>query len=603
MSLRPDIRAAVAAGHLAPILSPKQALRYRVLFALWLLATVYFWSWWLTPSHILGLWPYLLVTVVLLWLLTMQIFFFAIFLKAHRAVSPDPEPGQWRVAMITTKTPSEPFSVVRRTLEAMLAQDYPHDTWLADEAPSPETLAWCKLHGVKVSSRHGIDAYHRKAWPRRTRCKEGNLAFFYDHWGYREYDIVSQLDADHVPQPGYLREILRPFADWNVGYVSAPSICGANAKQSWAARTRLFAESAFHGVLQCGYTAALAPMCIGSHYAVRTRALRDIGGLGPELAEDHSTTMMMNANGWRGVHAIDAIAVGDGPANISDLFTQEFQWSRSLLTLLLRYTPGYLPGLPSRLRFSFIFCQIWYVFFALTMALMYFAPIVALVFDIRFADVTYPAFIGHAAIAGLLLIPFVALMRRDGLLRPVDAPLFAWEKELFSMMQWPWVLWGCAMAIFDRITGKFVDFRITPKGEAAAIQLPLRVTLVYAALALGAALPALLAETTVASGFYLLSLVNTVFYFVVLAIMVVMLAREAGLKWNSWPRQFAVQVATLSLIAIVASSAIWMRGTQSLHALLTGLQPIQLTSYEYNVSGAGMGASGHAKFNVKLNWQ
>ena len=83
-------------------------------------------------------------------------------------------------------------------------------------------------HGVLVSTRKGRADYHRATWPRRTRCKEGNLAYFYDHYGYERYDFVVQLDADHVPQKDYLRNMLRPFADPAVGYVSAPSICDRN---------------------------------------------------------------------------------------------------------------------------------------------------------------------------------------------------------------------------------------------------------------------------------------------------------------------------------------------------------------------------------------
>ncbi|MBP0651757.1 hypothetical protein J8J40_32320, partial [Mycobacterium tuberculosis] len=83
----------------------------------------------------------------------------------------------------------------------------------------------------------------------------------------------------------------------------APSICDRNAADSWSARGRLYAEASLHGALQCGYNNGWTPLCIGSHYAVRTKALRSIGGLGPELAEDHSTTLMMAAGGWRGVHA------------------------------------------------------------------------------------------------------------------------------------------------------------------------------------------------------------------------------------------------------------------------------------------------------------
>src|SRR5205085_7524266 len=123
---------------------------------------------------------------------------------------------------------------------------------------------------------------------------------------------------------------LRPFADPNVGYVSAPSICDKNASESWAARGRLYVEANMHGSLQAGYNGGWAPLCIGSHYAVRTAALKHIGGLGPELAEDHSTTLLFNANGWKGVHSLDAEAIGEGPETFADFVTQEFQWAKSL---------------------------------------------------------------------------------------------------------------------------------------------------------------------------------------------------------------------------------------------------------------------------------
>ena len=81
-------------------------------------------------------------------------------------------PRDWRVAMVVTKAPSEPFDIVRTTLLAMLDQTYPHDTWLADEDPSPETLDWCRDHGVFVSTRRGVAAYHRTSWPRRPGARK-----------------------------------------------------------------------------------------------------------------------------------------------------------------------------------------------------------------------------------------------------------------------------------------------------------------------------------------------------------------------------------------------------------------------------------------------
>lgn len=589
--------------YLAPVLQGGRALRYTVLGVLWAIGTGYFWGWWLQPGHILNPYAYWTATLALIWLYAMQFYFMTVFLMAQRSVAPLPEPGRWRVAMIVTKTPSEPFEVLRHTLEAMLAQDYPHDTWLADEDPQPETEAWCTAHGVRISSRKGVAEYHRAEWPRRTRCKEGNLAYFYDHWGYRDYDIVSQLDADHVPQPGYLREVLRPFADPGVGYVTAPSICSANAGQSWAARTRLYSEAAFHGVFQSGYTGALAPMCIGSHYAVRTAALKQVGGLGPELAEDHSTTMLMNAGGWRGVHAIDAIAYGDGPANVADLATQEFQWSRSLLSLFLRYTPRYLPKLPLRLKFLFVLCQLWYPIFAAVIGMMFVMPIAAILFDIRFADVTYPGFIGHSLPAVTAMIVFAYSLRRDGFFRPRDAHVIAWEHALFLALKWPWVFWGCAMAIRDRITGKFVDFRITPKGAAARHSLPWRIVAVYAGFAAFLLLPVLLVGgVTEARGFYLLSVFNALLYTIVVGVIVLRHLWDNGAGWRGQTRAAIGQIGVFVMLVALLIGAVGLRGKESLHALLVGLEPFGLSRVEYAASGAGSNKTGEVRFRFDPHW-
>jgi cellulose synthase (UDP-forming) len=589
---------------LAPVLTGRIKARYIVAVLLWGFASFIFWEWWLRPEHIDGVWRYGVVTALIGWVFLLQVWFLFFLMRAHRCVAPDPVPGQFRVAMIVTKTPSEPFDVVRATLLAMLAQDYPHDTWLADEDPAPATEAWCAAHGVRISTRKGRADYHRGDWPRRTRCKEGNLAFFYDHWGYAEYDIVSQLDCDHVPQPGYLREMLRPFADPAVGYVSAPSICNANATANWAARTRLHTEAAFHGALQSGYSKGFAPMCIGSHYAVRTVALQSVGGLGPDLAEDHSTSLLLNAGGWRGVHAIDAIATGDGPATVADMVTQEFQWSRSLVTLLLTLTPGLLHRLPFRLGFQFLFCQLLYPAFAVTLSAMYLLPVVAVVFDIRYADVTYPQYLAHAAAPVGMLLVIAAMIRRDGLFRPHDAKIIGWEKVMFVILQWPWVLWGCAMAIRDVVTGRFVDFRITPKGDTAQRRLPLKMLIVYAALSLGCIVPVIVVYPVEnAQGFYLLTLFNGGFYALAVIITVIRHLTENGGHFIGRLQDGLAQWGIVTSLVLLMGTALSLRSAESLHALSIGLEPLHLVEPVYHAAGAGQGAIGKVAYQFRFGWQ
>ncbi len=572
---------------LVPLLTGYRRAEYLFGAAIWLAALTYFWAWWLEPRHHKDLFGSLTVTAVLAWITLLPGYFIAVFYHARKPNGPLRLPAASRVAMVVTKAPSEPFAVVAETLKAMLAQEVPHDTWLADEDPSPETLDWCRRHGVFVSSRKGRADYHRTSWPRRTRCKEGNLAFFYDHYGYERYDFVAQLDADHVPEPGYLFQILRPFADTKVGYVSAPSICDRNAAASWAARGRLYAEATMHGSLQAGYNGGLAPLCIGSHYAVRTSALKEIGGLGPELAEDHSTTLMMNAAGWRGVHALEAIAHGDGPRTFGDLVTQEFQWSRSLVMLLLQYSPRLVGRLPLRLKFQFVFSQLWYPLFALFMALMFAMPVVALARRESLVAVTYPDFLAHFAPLSIVLILMAYRWRATGTFRPYDAKILSWECMLFLFARWPWALAGTLAAVRDWLSGSFVDFRVTPKGTSEVDPLPLRVLVPYAGLALAAVLPVLFIDDVGgAKGLYLFAIMNAAIYCLLLIVIVLRHGRENRIA--AAPRFYrpAMAAGLLSLITL-PGIATAEHGRDSLEALSWGSDHLRLFEERYSVAGAG----------------
>ncbi|MBB4296084.1 cellulose synthase (UDP-forming) [Rhizobium leguminosarum] len=599
------LRAAKAAG--ADAFDPVFAGRNRAVYGFgifcWLAALGYFWIWWCQSAHIISWAAFVLISLVLGWITLVPAYFILIFLDA-KTVSPGARLPEGRVAMVVTKAPSEPFAVVRATLQAMLDQiavDF--DVWLADEDPSEETRRWCAERGVLISTRKGVAEYHRTTWPRRTRCKEGNLAYFYDHFGYARYDFVAQFDADHVPTPTYLREVLRPFADPGIGYVSAPSICDANAAASWAARGRLYAEASLHGSLQTGYNNGWAPLCIGSHYAVRTSALREIGGLGPELAEDHSTTLMMNAGGWRGVHAADAIAHGDGPANFADLVVQEFQWSRSLVTILLQHSRRYVMRLPLRLRLQFVFSQLWYPLFSAFMAVMFLLPVAALLTGHVFVAVTYPDFLLHFAPISIVLTLFAFFWRATRTFRPHNAKLFGWEGLAFIFLRWPWSLAGSLAAVRDHISGSFVDFRITPKGRQQQQSLPLRVVAPYIGLAgLCAAAMAIPNEAASAQGFYIFAAMNLAIYLSLTVLIVMRHAIENGLPLLPQSRGLWFATATGLAICVTGGMQAGSHGLRSLEALSHGQTIISFSQSQFAVAGAGLGGKTRTvKFRIRWN--
>lgn len=566
----------------------------------WLFLLIYFWQWWLRPDHVIGHVSYAVVTCVLLWVTLLPGYFIVIF---GRSKVPLPARIEGRLAMVVTKAPSEPFSVLQKTLEAMLRQTgYKFDTWLADEDPSAQTIAWCAAHRVRISTRKGVAEYHQQDWPRRTRCKEGNLAYFYDTYGYAAYDFVAQLDADHVPADTYLQEIMAPFANPKVGYVSAPSICDANAAESWSARGRLYAEASMHGSLQAGYNNGFAPLCIGSHYAVRTRALQEIGGLGPELAEDHSTTLMMNSAGWQGVHAINAIAHGDGPKTFVDLATQEFQWSRSVVSILLRYSARLTPKLSGLKRFQFVFSELWYPLFSMFMLVSYLLPVYVLATGARLVNVGYPEFLLHFIPLSLWLLGMAFFWRSTGTFRPFDAKVLSLDSAVFIFARWPWALLGTVAAIRDRFSSRFVDFRITPKGATSVTSLPVRIIAPYAILSIASGL----AAWTVTApeqvwGFYIFGAVNSAIYAVVLFWIVGKHLVESGSPWAVLPKAKFAVVTAMGLLAL-PTVATYNNGMRGLHSLTNGISSFEVTTIVYPVAGAGTGRSGMKIVRFSPRW-
>lgn len=462
----------------------KDKLVLYTLCLIWAISVSIFWAWWFQPRHIGSLWSYSLTTLVIAWAVMLPAYCFFFVTKMRRISRKGQLHPNTRIGVVVTKAPSEPLFVVQETLEGVLAMTGAHDTWVADEDPTEEAIAWYTSKGIKLSCRRDDPNYHNLTWPRRRKCKEGNLAYFYDKYGYEMYDIVIQMDADHVPARDYLQQITRPFADSRVGYVGAPSICTSNEDQSWSARARSHAEAVFHGPIQSGSNAGWVPICIGSHYAIRTKALKSIGGIGPDLAEDYSTTLLMNAHGWQGVWSYDAVAYGAGPNTFSDLVVQDYQWSRSLVTLFTTFFPKFWSRLSPKQKLQFVITQLWYPMGAIVWFISIALPIVSLLTGIAPAKVDFREFVVFSTVPFLVGIFFFLYIRSGGYLRPHNVKLFSWENALFELARWPWVFIATTDAIISAITRKQHTFRVTPKGGISNYTVPTNTLVPYIAVIL-----------------------------------------------------------------------------------------------------------------------
>ncbi len=274
-----------------------------------------------------------------------------------------------RVAMLTTIVPSrEPLDVVLPTLHAMRRIDvgYAIDVWLLDEGDSDEVRALCAANNIKHFSRRGAAEYNQSSGRFRARTKAGNHNAWADRHG-DDYDIVAQLDPDHVPSREFLARTLGYFRDSNVAFVVAPQVYG-NRLSGYVPRAAASQAFVFHGIVQRGGNAMGTPLLIGTNHVYRMSAWRQIGGYQDSIIEDHLTSMVVHGTEnpqtgqrWKGVYTPDIIAVGDGPETWTDFFQQQERWASGVWQIALRRR-GQTRALrtPRRVRAYYAFLRLFY---------------------------------------------------------------------------------------------------------------------------------------------------------------------------------------------------------------------------------------------------
>ncbi|MGY1802274.1 glycosyltransferase family 2 protein [Blastococcus sp. SYSU D00922] len=382
-----------------------------------------------------------------------------------------PPPGL-RVAVLTTIVPGkEPVELVMATLRAMrrIRHDGVLDVWLLDEGDDPEVRRRCAELGVRHFSRKGRPEWNAPSGAFRARTKHGNHnSWRVDH--ELDYDVVAQMDPDHIPFPNFLERTLGYFADPDVAFVVAPQVYG-NLKESFVARGAAELAYLFHGIIQRGGNGHDAPLLIGTNHLYRPAAFRQIGGYQDSIIEDHLTSMVVYASvneetgrNWKGVYTPDIVAVGEGPATYSDFFSQQKRWAYGIWQIIRQHSPWVLPEMRTRQqRWSFVALQTHYPTTALT-------------------------WVGGVLLTVLYLVGGVTVthlpVREWGLLFAANLGvglLFAFCMRRFNLVEHERRSWGLSGMLLDLVTapvyvaaalaqlaGRPLTYVVTPKGSAAS---------------------------------------------------------------------------------------------------------------------------------------
>ncbi|RKR86301.1 cellulose synthase/poly-beta-1,6-N-acetylglucosamine synthase-like glycosyltransferase [Micromonospora pisi] len=307
----------------------------------------------------------------------------AVWVFAFNAKDPVPvdPPVGLRVALLTTIVPSkEPIEVAERTLRRMRELVYcgPVDVWILDEGDDPAVRAMAARLGVRHFSRKGRPEYNQPSGEFRTRTKSGN----HNSWRAEHehhYDVVANVDPDHVPLPGFLERTLGYFRDPDVAFVVTPQVYG-NMHQNWVAHGASVQQYLYNGLIARGGNGLDAPLLTGTGHLYRPSAWRSIGGYQDSIIEDHLTSIRIHAatnpqtgNRWKGVYTPDVVAIGEGPTSWADYLNQQKRWAAGIWEILVRPDLRAPRALGTRRRWQYRLLQFYYPSVAVSLLLGNFA--------------------------------------------------------------------------------------------------------------------------------------------------------------------------------------------------------------------------------------
>ncbi|MEO5697103.1 MAG: glycosyltransferase [Burkholderiaceae bacterium] len=342
-------------------------------------------------------------------------------------------------------TYNESVELVRKTLLAARAMDYPHRTWLLDDGRRAEMRELAAELGCDYLAR--ADNAHAKA---------GNLNHALAH---SSGDLIAIFDADHAPRRDFLTRTLGYFGDPKVGFVQTPqdfyNLDSFQHRRRGTGRTVWTEQSLFFRVIQRGKDYWNAAFFCGSCAVVRRSALDGIGGFATgTVTEDLHTSMRLHAKGHRSIYHAEPLAFGLAPESIEPFIGQRVRWGQGAMHVwrmegILRHR-----GLSWAQKINYLASVLTY-FDGWQKAVFYFAPAVVLISGVLPLITSTPDFLLH-------FIPFYALtfwvFEEVG--RGYGRSLFI---EQYNMARFAAFAWATLAWVFPRM-----KFRVTAKGALAS---------------------------------------------------------------------------------------------------------------------------------------
>src|SRR2546426_2157574 len=302
-------------------------------------------------------------------------------------------------------------AVLARTLEGILAMDYPVDKFevlVIDDGSADRTSEIADR--VRARNPGRVYVIHMPG-AKAGRGKSEALNFGFRHLlrtsrfnGLREW-VIGVFDADGVPDPDLLQKAASQFESPKVGAVQA-SVRITNRGTSRLARMQDLEFSAFSRVTQIIRGELLDSASLGGNgQFVRARALYDAAiSRNPHrfwrpgaLTEDLELSARLVLRSWRIKHLATSYVHQEGVERLGDLFRQRTRWAWGSLQVFVEYILKLrfirAPNVPLKKRLDLV----------MSLSLFLMSPLVMVVWLLTFLDLIH-------VIEAVNQLPFLATL-------------------------------------------------------------------------------------------------------------------------------------------------------------------------------------------------
>ena len=314
--------------HPSPLLQIRLAVvRLAVVLAIISTARYFWWRVFHTMNPVAKIFFWVFLIAEMLNFVEACMFYFIAWTPTRYAT---PEPLQGRSVDIYIATYNEPVDLLRETIVCALNVRYPHKTYVLDDG--------CRGSVEALAKELGADYIARKE---RDHAKAGNLN---NALRLTQGEFIITLDADHVPSPEFIDELIGFFADESVGIVqthqdfynldSFQHLLNVKKGYGWQQ------QELFFNVIQPGKDHYNAAFYCGSPAMIRRSALEDIGGFATgTVTEDMHTGIKMQKLGWRVLYQNKTLARGLAPQTFIAFATQWQRWGQGAMQVLRTENP------------------------------------------------------------------------------------------------------------------------------------------------------------------------------------------------------------------------------------------------------------------------